>query len=42
VRQLLGGRWRVYDQNELLLETTPPYRTCSIKDLKAKTSKDQN
>jgi hypothetical protein len=24
VRQLLDGRWRVYDKEELLLETTPP------------------
>ena len=36
VRQLLDGRWRVYYQNQLLLETSPP----AAKNFTAQTSQD--
>ena len=34
VRQLLNGRWRVYDNNELLLETTPPVGQAPLRTLR--------
>lgn len=36
VRQLLDGRWRVYDNNELLLETTPPIEQAPLRTLRRK------
>jgi hypothetical protein len=50
VRQLLDGRWRVYDKDQLLLETTPPVvqaplrtirRTYRTAQIKKKTSHDK-
>ena len=34
VRQLLDGRWRVYYQNQLLLETTPPVVQAPLRTLR--------
>ena len=34
VRQLLDGRWRVYYQNQLLLETTPPVMQAPLRTLR--------
>ena len=34
VRQLLDGRWRVYDKDELLLETTPPLVQAPLRTLR--------
>ena len=36
VRQLLDGRWRVYDNNELLLETIPPIEQAPLRTLRRK------
>jgi hypothetical protein len=34
VRQLLDGRWRVYDKDQLLLETTPPVVQAPLRTLR--------
>jgi hypothetical protein len=34
VRQLIDGRWRVYYQNQLLLETTPPVVQAPLRTLR--------
>src|SRR5262245_35577561 len=34
VRQLLDGRWRVYDKDELLLETPPPLEQAPLRTLR--------
>lgn len=39
VRQLLDGRWRVYDKDKLLLETTPPVVQAPLRTLRRKQQK---
>jgi DNA-binding transcriptional ArsR family regulator len=39
VRQLLDGRWRVYDKDKLLLETTPPVVQAPLRTLRRKQRK---
>jgi len=34
VRQLLDGRWRVYDKDQLLLETPPPVEQAALRTLR--------